>query len=434
MKTHTTPMLIRALRWALGLLAAGAVFAIATADGVPAHSSPMTRIQRRTTSEAATAENAIGELTYSTDEPGTATLRVGTSDSGTVVVSDPFAIHIAPRRRLEPDEYGVTLSTGAYVRADGAYVLAENVYLDDGAVTNTITVRPVDPAVKLAEVRYQAVEHDSRMTRDLTEDRCVLTGVTTGAVTPTSFLQPGSLVVTNLTVWAWAGHVRDSVLDCETAPVPFRDQLGSTSLWGLRAWVTNRYDARTAEHWAGFPALDTVRLAGREIHYSAGGGLHSKAESGAWTYYASGVPVIRVVAGLATNDTRTAELKVLAIDIHAEGGAAIDVSASLGVPVYIDTRADLDAAWVRAPVQTSTYPNTVLTKTGLPAYRVTVPIDPSADRCFYRAAATIDDTVATRALHLGGESTALYIDGQRCAWTNIVVNGATLRVLAAQPE
>lgn len=422
----------KALLYITLLLFAAIVAAVASAD--PSHASHMARIQRRDSVEAATAQNAVGELTYSTDEPGTATLRVGTSNKGTVVVSDPFAIHIAPRRRLDPDEYSVTLSTGAYVRADGAYVLAQDVYLSDGAVTNTLTVLPIDPAVKLAEVRYQAVEHDSRMTRDLTEDRCTFTGITTGAVTPTSMLQPGCLVVTNITVWAWAGHVRDSVLDCETAPVPFRDQIGNTSLWGLRAWVTNRYDARTAEHWAGFPALDTVRLAGREIHYSAGGGLHSKAESGAWTYYASGVPVIRVVAGVATNDTRTAELKVLAIDVHGEGGAAIDVSASLGVPVYIDTRADLDAAWVRAPVQTSTYPDTVLTKKGLPAYRVTVPIDPSADRCFYRAAATIDDSVSTRALHLGGGSTVLYIGGRRCAWTNITVSGQTLRVLAAQPD
>ena len=30
--------------------------------------------------------------------------------------------------------------------------------------------------------------------------------------------------------------------------------------------------------------------------------------------------------------------------------------------------------------------------------------------------------------------TALYIDGQRCAWTNLTVNGVTFHVLAAQPE
>ena len=125
--TTSTQLIIRALRWALGLLAAGAVFAIATASETPSHSSPMARIQRRATAEAATARNAVGEATYSVDAPGEATLRIGTSDSGTVVVSDPCAIHVAPRRRLDAGEYGITVAGPHTVNADGSILLATNV-------------------------------------------------------------------------------------------------------------------------------------------------------------------------------------------------------------------------------------------------------------------------------------------------------------------
>ena len=424
-------MKLSILHFPFFLLAATAI----AAD--PAHSSPMARIQRRATSEAATAQNAVGELTYSIDEPGAAVLRVGTSDSGTVVVSDPCAIHIAPRRQLDPGEFAIRVSGAHTTNPDGSIVLATNVL--DVVVTNSVTISPVDPAVKISSVTWDLIIDGASkgVKRETTEEAATLTVAVTSQDMPLG--EPpelGMALLKGVKVWVWASDRRTVELDTETHPVPFRDRLGSTSLWDLRSWTTNRYDWRTAEHWAEFAAMDTLRLAGHTVHYTTGGSLRSSVDSGVWTYYASGVPVIQVVAGVSTNSPATEELKILAIDVSDEAtGAVIDVSASLGVPVFIDSCNDLETAeWTRATGQTSTYPVTVQSAKGLPAYRVTVPIDPTATRCFYRAAATIDGEGATRTIKIGGESTAIYIDGQRCAWTNITVSGATLRVLAAQPD
>ena len=426
-----TQTIFRTLKWALGLIAAGAMFAIATAD-TPSHASPMARIQRRTTAEAATAVNAVGELTYSTDEPGAATLRVGTSDCGTVVVSDPCAIHIAPRRKLLPDEYAVRVSGDHTVYADGSIVLATNVV--EGVVTNVVTITPVDPAIKLSSVAFDISDSiGAGRRRETTEDAATLTVYVQQVDNPPpSPPTPGYAILTGVTVWAWTSDRRSVELDTETHPVPFRDAIGSTSLWDLRSWVTNRYDRRTAEYWARHPAVDTVRLAGHTVHYSPGGALRSMVDAGTWTYYASGVPVIEIASGTSTNSA-TDELNIL--DITLDGDSAIiDVSASLAVPVYIESEPSLySGEWFRVSGQTSSYPATVTSRRGLPAYRVTVPIDPAAQAAFYRATATVEGG-ASRTLRLGGSGTPIYIDGVRAAWTNITVNGATLRVLAAQPD
>ena len=398
-----------------------------------AHSGPMTRIQRRASAEAATAQNAVGELTYSIDEPGAATLRVGTSDSGTVVVSDPCAIHIAPRRRLDPGEYGIRVSGAHTVYPDGSILLATNV-TGNVVVTNFVTITPVDSAVKLSSVTWDLEKYGSvGQQRDITEDSATLRVTVEKMVNPPPMEPtPGTAILKGVTVWAWTSDRRTVELDTETHPVPYRDALGATSLWDLRSWVTNRYDWRTAEHWAGFPASDTVRLAGNTVHYSAGGALRSMVDSGTWTYYASGVPVIEIVSGVSTNSA-TDEINVLAITLDGDN-ALIDINASLGVPVYVDSAPDLvSGEWFRVQGQTSSYPTTVSVD-GITAYRVTVPIDPTATRCFYRATATIDGGGATRTIKIGGESTALYIDGRRAAWTNITVNGVTFHVIAAQPD
>ena len=389
--------------------------ALCIADDEPAHSGSVARIQRRETSEAASAQNIVGELTYSIDEPGAATLRVGTSDSGTVVVSDPYAIRIAPRRRLTPGEYSVTMSPGAYIREDGAYVLAKDVTAQDGAVTNTLTIRPVQDGVKLAEVRTLIDALSGGLRRDMTEERCVLTGITKSEYNPGAIGSPGRLIVTNITVWAWAGDVRDTLLDCEATPVSFKDQLGNTSLWGLRKWVCDRYDGRTAEYWAQHPAVESVRLNGHSLLYTPGGTLRSESNDGEIAWYSGGICVMRIVGGSTTN---SAELNIRAIDASGDGPVTLDVTAALGVPVRIEVCDDIKLQeWHVAPGQSSSYPSTVSVK-GVNCYRVTVPLDPDADAAFYRAAATLPGGSGPgRALHLGGDETDVYVLGERAVWT-----------------
>ena len=415
----------RTLPLLLPLLAA----ASAIADGP-------TRIQRRADDEP--PRNAVGELTYSVDrDHAAAVLRVGTSDAGTVVVSDPWAIHVAPRRRLAEGEYGVSVTGDYTVYADGSILLATNVV--SGVVTNTVVIRPVDPAVRLAGVTWDLAGRGIRGDRTANdrvadEYSATLTVRTTydqepslGSGGPT--IVPGWALLRGVTVWAWEGDRRAETLDCELAPVPIRDSMGHTSLWNLRRWICDRYDGRAGDDWSLYPATNTVHLAGQTVLWSAGGSLRSQVESGgAWTYYASGIPVIRVVSGVSGS---TPEIDLAAIALEGTN-AVIDVVASLGVPVYIESCSDLESGeWTRASGQTSTYPATVVSGSTV-AYRVTVPLDPAASACFYRATATIEGDGESRALHLGGEGTALYISGLRCAWTNITVNGSALRVLAVQ--
>ena len=434
MKTQT-PMLFRAMKWALGLLAAGAMFAMATAEGDPSLASPMTRIQRRAEAEVATAQNAVGELTYHVDTSHpAAVLRVGTSDSGTVIVGDPYAIHVAPRRKLDAGEFGIVV-TGSYTaNADGSILLATNVV--SGVATNTVTIRPIDPAVKIASVAFDLAALGAGRQKEVTEDRATLVVHTSQEDYPDPVGRvPGWAVLRGVTVWVWAGDRRDETWDTTTADLQIIDSMGSVAMSGIRRWVADRYDGRTGEEWSLYPANHRVNLAGQTVYWSSGGALRSQVDSGSWSYYASGVPVLRVVSGV-DGESRTEDLAILAITMDSANDLVqIDVNAALGVPVYIDSCNDLTVSdWFRAAGQTSTYPQTVSVG-GIPAYRVTVPIDPSAAAAFYRATATIGDGGAeNRALHLGGVSTDLYIAGERCAWTNIVVNGASLRVLVAQPD
>lgn len=398
-----------------------------------AAAAPAATIQRRAPDEAAAARNAVGELTYSV-EGGAAVLRVGTSDAGTLVASDPWALHVAPRRLLGPREYSLHLSAGAAMLPDGRVCLASNVTEAVGSVTESVTLRVADPAVRIASVRWRLDQDGARQERENTETEATLTATT---VYRELMGRPiiGYCYVVGVEVWAWASDRRDETWDTSVADLPFRDSLGETSVGSLRKWVAARYDGRTAEDWSNHPATNAVRLAGQTLWHSST--IRSVVSDGDLSLVVAGAPVLSFTG--PEDAGRTNALRIAHIEV-SDDTATLWATAALGAPVRVQSCGDLAALdWRDVDGVVSSYPATETppptaaeAMRNVQCYRLEVPVDPAADACFYRVCSTIGPAEQRTVRVEPGA--ALYIDGVRAAWTNIVVNGATLRVLAAQPD
>lgn len=376
----------------------------------------------------------VAEISAHVAADGTASLFFGTSDHGTVRVSDPFAVHFAPRRLLEPGEYVVRFDSG-YYRPDGSIVLAEHV--TTGVVTNRLTIESVTPGIALAFA-----------TCDLSGAGYIARPweVSDGSIGRLFFIQSekiggvgqdGSLVVSNIQVWAWTSDRRDATWDAITETVILHDSMGSVPMSDLRRWVADRYDGRTAEDWSRHPATNTVSLAGQTIRFNASGSLSLRhdgvAATNAMRILSNGHPMLSFVPGFSSSSPGTA----FRIADMALGATTITlyVSADLGTPVTIQSVVALQSSdWIDVLGQTSTYPDTVTrTLDGSPVscYAVTVPIDLGAPSAFYRAMCTTDGNAVAE---IRIDNANLYIDGRRVAWREISVGGATINVLAEVQE
>lgn len=396
--------------------------------------APAAHLQRRTAPEAAAAENALGETTFHLQD-GRAVLRVGT-DEGTVLASDPWAVHVAPRRRLAVGEYVVTVEPANLpMRPDGSILVATNVTDAVGAVTNRVVVRPLDPALSIAAVQWHVDGHATRREHETAADRATLTLVTTYDQDPPSPGGGGSAIVPGWTLWrgvdvtVWETDRQEERWDATLADVTLVDSVGAVPMSALRRSIHERYDWRTGEDWSAYPATNRVNLAGQSVLFNASGTLRADLADGpSWRITANGHEALRVFAGASE---RSDDLKIEAISVDpAAETATIAVNAALGVSPRIQTTATLGAAvWDEATVASTTYPAT-RTVNGAPCYVLTLPLDPSATSAFYRAVATVS-ALDSPEIHVAADA-ILYIDGARAAWTNITVSGKTFRVLAAQ--
>lgn len=393
--------------------------------------APAAAIQRRSPSEvAAGVPEPVGGLTYSAAPDGSATLRVGTSDAGTLFVSDPWAVHVAPTRLLAPSEYSVVLSNATWT-ADGRICMASNV-VTTAYVGARAEIGLLDPTLAISAVTFDADANagHARPVR-ISDGRVDIVGsTTTGAIGGIG--DPGHLYISNISVRVWTTSRRSASWNAVDDDVALLDDMGEVPVSGLRRWVAARYDGRTAEDWSNHPATNRVQLAGQPLWFTPGGSLRAAAAATntEWRIVSSGVPVVRILAeqgGGASED-----LAIRGIEIDG-GTVRIWVGAALGSPVRIQASATLTPAdWIDADGAVSTYPAAEV-HGGYSCYRVDVPLDPSAPSCFYRAVAT-GTGGSTRALRLCDSDAALYVGGVRVAWTNITIGGQTLRVLAAQPD
>ena len=379
-------------------------------------------VQRRTAAEIeAGAVNAPGEATYSV-EAGAAVLRIGTSDAGTLVVSDPYAVHFAPRRALARTEYSITLSPGAQWLPDGSVVLASEVS-GSAVVTNSVTVHSL--AGDIAAVDCDTASQGTYIRKSLVGDVWTLTAETHdgkigGAGTN------GYCVVSGLRPYAWASDRRGAEWDATIDRVTLRDSLGSVDMADLRGWIVRRYDPATADHWAQHPATQDVRLDGYALHLDHGRLLRAQAgriEGGArLDISAGGTAVLSIDAPLSGP---TADLDILDFSIATNGTATVVVDGALGVAPTIQTRQSLDTGSWSALSGTTT---TTGEFDGRQCYIITFAVG-SAASAFYRATATVPGTAAPRAVRI--HDCELYIDGRKATWRQVTVSGQTFRVLSA---
>lgn len=377
---------------------------------------------------AANVQLDVAELAAHVGPDGAASLLLGTSDHGTVRVTDPFAVHFAPRRLLRPGEYAVRFDSG-YYRDDGTIVLAEDV--EAGIVTNRLVIEAVAPGVALASATcdlkgagYYAQPWD----------------VSDAAIGRTFFVHtdkiggvggPGYLWVSNIAVWAWTSERRSATWDTLVETVDLRDSMGTVPVSGLRRWICDRYDGRTGEEWSLYPAAHTVSLAGRMVRLNSFGTLVSYFDDdGAnatndWHLAAFGNPVVTVRPGIVSSSIGGA-FRIVDYEPGADA-ATIYVNADLGTPVTVQACATLDGPWLYVAGQTSAYPATVQ-RGGVACYAVSVPVSPSAESAFFRARCTVDSDVSTE---LRIDNCVLYIDGRKAVWKQITVGGETIRVLSA---
>ena len=402
-----------------------ALLLLALSCAAPATARAQALIQRRSPAEIADGVlEPVGALTYSVDESGaSATLRVGTSDSGTLVVSDPWAVHVAPTRLLDPSEYTVVLSNATWTAAGEICFYADATTMD--TVGGDADIRLIDPTLSISSVRWDARQLGGMVRQQTLPDGAIRL-VGRGHAGPLQ--QAGYLYASNIAVRVWASPSRGTEWDATAADTTLRDTLGAVRMSGLRRWITDRYDGRTAEYWSEHPATDRVRANGHAIWYNPSGTLRSEVASNSeWRVLSSGVPVIRVLSDIS--EGATPDLSIVDLEIGEGDAVSLYVLSSLNVPIGVQCCTDLRRDEWEEVAATSTYPSTV-SHGGVSCYQLTVPGTADATRLF-RATATVGGTA--RALRLADADCALYIGGVRAAWTNITVGGNTIRVLAAQP-
>lgn len=377
--------------------------------------------------------NEPGETTYAVDEDARrAVLTVGTTEAGDLVVGDPYAIHFAPTRQLSPDEWAISFGTNVCYGANGEIMFSteEDVYDWQADEIRTATIVPARADIAFSGCTFR--QRGSGIVRStVSDDQIVLSAARgTDPPTPGGIAAPSPLRVSNLVVHAFAGPTRAETFDATLCRVTLKDNVGSVPLSDLRDWVLRTYEDRAAEDWSRYPAVSAVNLAGNRLAFNSAGNLYLGVEAdhatNAIRFVANYSPVLSIVPGVVTN---SAALTIWRFAIE-DGEAALYVSADLGVPVGIQTTADLRDPFVLAAGATSSYPATtdVTDPAGVShaCYRVSLPVDENAGAAFYRACA---EYAATGGNQLRIEHCDLWIDGVKFAretWTFALTNGTTV--------
>ncbi len=377
--------------------------------------------------------NEPGETTYAVDaDARRAVLTVGTTEAGDMVVGDPYAIHFAPTRQLLPDEWAVSFGEDVYYGPNGEILFAtpENAAgWSESDPPRTATILPAHPDIAFSGISFAS--GGGSIGKSVSDDRIVLSArKTVDPPFPGAAPAQKTIWASNLVVHAFAGPTRSETFDATLCRVTLKDNVGSVPLSDLRDWVLRTYEDRAAEDWSRYPAVSTVNLAGNHLAFNSAGNLYLGMESdnatNAIRFVANFSPVLSIVPGVVTNSTA---LTIWRFAIE-DGEAALYVSADLGVPVGIQTTADLRDPFVLAAGATSSYPATtdVTDPAGVShaCYRVSLPVDENAGAAFYRACA---EYAATGGNQLRIENCDLWIDGVKFAretWTFALTNGTTV--------
>lgn len=187
------------------------------------------------------------------------------------------------------------------------------------------------------------------------------------------------------------GHMNDPVDDLTFGDYKFIDTYGRISLGTLRSWIRQTYDAQRAQHWANYPASNTVNLACNALRFSRDTFFRTETTENAndtLVLYQNGNTILKSVAGAGGPN---GNFRIIGIDFQSSGTYDyIYTTKDVTDPPYILTCDDIgDAQWTRPNGQTTT-PGTWQ---GEPAWVIAVPKDGSHHR-FYKALSNSAETSA----------------------------------------
>lgn len=145
------------------------------------------------------------------------------------------------------------------------------------------------------------------------------------------------------------GHASDPVDDLTRGDYKFIDKYGKTSLGNLRSWVRDVYDRQRAQHWADYPASNTVDFANHVVKFNRDSFLRPstiEAVNDGLELWRNGQLVFRSVTSVSsTNGT----FRIVGIDFNSSDEynfVYTDTSAPTAPWVTVCDAIE-DAAWVR---------------------------------------------------------------------------------------
>ena len=341
-----------------------------------------------------------------------ASLYIGGPDRKYLPVRDMFALRRVPFEKLDyPDFYiepgeNTTLAGDHTVRVfDGDYIPAHS-EIDPNTPRYTRTFRLIPINGKVIEgatvkcTHFEAVGWSGLspmsilldLNYDITASGEVIVEATVqGRAVPVTY----TVEITFSNVTGRDGHMNDPVDDLTFGDYKFIDSYGRISLGTLREWVRRTYDAQRAQHWANYPASNTVNLAGNTLRFSRNTFARTETTdtpNDTLALYQNGKTVLKSVAAAGSAD---GTFRIIGIDFQSSGTYDyIYTDTSVTEPPYVlACNAFEDAQWIRPDGQ-----STVMgTYKGEPAWCIAVPKQAGATRRFYKA---VSESLETSAVML----------------------------------
>lgn len=303
---------------------------------------------------------------YDSGSNQTAHLYVGDPDGRYVPVQDRYALRRVPYGPIDyPDFYiepgtNTVLSGDYTVRVfDGDYIPAHS-EIDPNTPTYTRTFRLVPINGKVIETaRVKATKFVAEGWSGMAPESVLLdthVDVTAaGEVLVSATVKGRSTAITytiELTVVGLGGrdgHFDDPVDDLTHGDYKFIDRYGKTSLGNLRRWTRDTYDKQRAQHWADYPASNTVDFANHVVKFNRDSFLRPstiEAVNDGLELWRNGQLVLRSVTSVSsTNGT----FRIVGIDFGSSDEynfVYTDTSAPTAPWVTVCDAIE-DAAWVR---------------------------------------------------------------------------------------
>lgn len=366
-------------------LGVGAISFLATVASADTIVSPVLLERRNAVEYEHGVENRNGELTYTVDSENRPNLYLGTTEGGTQIVSDPFAIHQPKTEEIADGSFAVEfVSDGISWNDDGSV----QVFAGEGYATNhytrTLRVRTVDGR-RIAAVRSTNDLFNATASGHRNQDGSYDVDVSSTFLD--MFDNPPRAKLSHFRVWVYSGERTEEEADLVAGDVLLHDSMGDVYFSKLREWTANRYDDRTAVDWAKYHANSDVYLDGHRVFFNrqltlltSMGGTNATA---GLRFLANGSTVMEIVPGEVSAD---GSLRIVGFEYNSTN-AVVYATSEYATPVYVQSAPAVRDVYEDLDGVVSSYPDKVEYSFGgttVQAYRLVLPIDESEGSRFYR--------------------------------------------------